>query len=123
MLQDEPAYFRIFHVFGSIWACWWNCFTDRYRRVSDADVERFGLGPLTDIVRQIAALTRMNFFSSEIALTEENEFVVIDYVNDQCHLLTQSANPRMGVPDDLVAAIALRLVEASQELMQTAKAP
>jgi hypothetical protein len=59
----------------------------------------------------------MNFFSSEIALTEANEFVVIDYVNDQCHMLSQSANAQLGVPDELVAGIARRLVEAARAMI------
>jgi hypothetical protein len=37
---------------------------------------------------------------------------VIDYLNDQCHMLSQSSNPQIGVPNELVAAIARRLVEA-----------
>ena len=63
------------------------------------------------------ALTGMKFFSSEVALSEAGEFVLIDYVNDQCHMLSQSANPRIGVPDELVAAIARRLIEATKELI------
>jgi hypothetical protein len=72
---------------------------------------------LEEIIRRIAALTRMNFFSSEIAQTEAGEFVVIDYVNDQCHMLSQSADPRTGVPDEVVGAIARRLVEAAREMI------
>jgi hypothetical protein len=109
----DPAYFRVYFVFGSIWCVWWNCFTDRYRMLSAEEIQRFALAPLTEIINRIAALTGMNFFSTEIALTESNDFVVIDYVNDQCHLLTQSANPQMGVPDQIVQAIARRLVEAA----------
>ena len=59
----------------------------------------------------------MNFFSSEIAQTESGDFVVIDYMNDQCHMLSQSANPKIGVPDELVTAIARRLVEAVRQLI------
>ena len=81
------------------------------------EAAEFNLKPLEQIVRQIAALTGMNFFSSEIAQTHAGEFVVIDYVNDQCHMLSQSANPRIGVPDELVAAVAKRLVEATKELI------
>jgi len=47
--------------------------------------------------------------------------VVIDYVNDQCHMLSQSANPQIGVPDELVAAIARRLVEAAKENIAQAR--
>lgn len=114
----EPAYFRVFFVFGAVWYCWWNCYTDGYRLVTPRDAIDFGLKPLEEIIRQIAALTGMNFFSSEIAQPETGEFIVIDYVNDQCHMLSQSANPKMGVPDELVAAIARRLVAAARELMR-----
>jgi hypothetical protein len=93
---------------------WWNCYNDQYRLVAPAEREQLGLERLEEIVRRIAALTGMTFFSSEIAQTETGEFVVIDYVNDQCHLLSQSAHPQLGVPDELVAAIARRLVEAVQ---------
>ena len=116
--NGEPAYFRVFYVFGSVWCCWWNCFTDRYRLPSWAEEEQLALTPLRDIVHRIAALTGMKFFSSEIALTESGEFVLIDYVNDQCHMLSQSANPQMGVPDELVSAIARRLVEGVSQMIQ-----
>ena len=59
----------------------------------------------------------MNFFSSEIALTGAGKFVLIDYVNDQCHMLTQSANPAIGVPDDIVAGVARQLVDGAQRLI------
>jgi hypothetical protein len=76
-------------------------------------MERHQLQPLREIVCRLADLTTMRFFSSEIALTEAGEFVLIDYVNDQCHMLTQTANPQMGVPDEIVAGIARRLVEGA----------
>ena len=106
MINGEPVYFRVYYVFGTVWLCWWNCFNDRYRTTTAEEFETLGLGRLGETVRQIAALTGMNFFSSEIAITEANEPVVIDYVNDQCHMLSQSASPSMGVPDQVVAAIA-----------------
>ena len=117
--HGEPVYFRAFFVFGAVWLSWWNCFTDRYRLVTPQERETLGLAPLEDIVRRIAALTGMNFFSSEIAQTEPGEFVVIDYVNDQCHMLSQSAAPQIGVPDGLVAAIAMSLVEAVRSALRT----
>jgi hypothetical protein len=117
-LMGLPAYFRVYFVFGAIWLCWWNCFTDHYRLVTPTEQEQFALDPLREIAGRIASLTGMNFFSSEVAQVESGEFIVIDYVNDQCHLLTQTADPRMGVPDELVAAIAKQLVEAAQALIR-----
>jgi len=111
-LNGSPVYFRVYFVFGSVWLCWWNCYTDKYRMVTDAERKELGLGRLEEIVRSIASLTGMTFFSTEIAQADKGEFVVIDYVNDQCHLLSQSAHPQLGVPDELVAGIAKRIVDA-----------
>jgi hypothetical protein len=116
MIAGWPAYFRVYFVFGTVWCSWWNCYTDNYRLVTLEESESLKLRPLEEVIRRIAALTGMNFFSSEIALTETGEFVLIDYVNDQCHMLSQSANPQKGVPDELVAAVARRLVEAAREI-------
>ena len=116
-LNGAPAYFRVFYVFGSLWCVWWNCFTDQYRVVTPQEAIEFELKPLEETVRQIAALTGMTFFSSEMAQVESGEFVVIDYVNDQCHMLSQTASPQTGVPDDIVAAIARRLVEGAKSLI------
>jgi hypothetical protein len=119
-LNGEPAYFRVYFVFGSVWCCWWNCFTDHYRLVSQAEMENYQLLPLREIVVRLAALTGMKFFSTELAQTATGEFVAIDYVNDQCHMVTKSSNPKIGVPDELVAAVARRLVEGAQELIRGA---
>ena len=120
-VKGEPAYFRVYYVFGTVWCSWWNCFTDRYRILAEPEITELGLQSLGMLVHQIAELTQMNFFSSEIAQVESGEFVVIDYLNDQCHMLSQSSNPQIGVPNELVAAIAHRLVEAV--VRQIARAP
>jgi hypothetical protein len=121
-LDGRPAYWRLFYAFGSLWWCWWDCFTDVYAEVTSEEVARYALEPLGQGMHKLAALTGMNFFSSEIAQTAAGEFVWIDYVNDQCHMLTQSSNPKMGVPDRVVEGIATRLVEASAEIIRRPKA-
>jgi hypothetical protein len=110
---EGPAYWRVFYVFGDVWICWWNCYTDRYRMTTEAERAEFRLCEVERLVRAIAELTQMKFFSSEIAQVESGEFVLIDYVNDQCHMLSQSADARMGVPDSVIAAIARKLVTSA----------
>jgi hypothetical protein len=114
-IHGAPAYFRVFYVFGTVWFCWWNCYTDRYSILRPEEMEQHGLQSLGEIVGRLAELTGMRFFSSEIAQRESGELVLIDYVNDQCHMLTQSASPQMGVPDEVVAGIARRLVEGAAQ--------
>jgi hypothetical protein len=117
LIDGAPAYYRIFYVFGSTFTCCWNCYNDHYGPVETIDIGNTPLWPLDALAHRIAELTGMNFFSSEVALTASGEFVAIDYVNDQCHMLSQSANPQIGVPDDLVAAIAERLVQGACQLL------
>jgi hypothetical protein len=117
LIDGAPAYYRIFYVFGSTFTCCWNCYNDHYGPVETIDIGNTPLWPLDALAHRIAELTGMNFFSSEVALTPSGEFVAIDYVNDQCHMLSQSANPQIGVPDDLVAAIAERLVQGACQLI------
>ncbi len=116
--DGKLLYFRVYFVFGTVWLSWWNCFNDHHRLVTAEEREHFDLGELETLSRRIAELTAMTFFSSEIAQTESGEFVVIDYVNDQCYLLSQSAQPQLGVPDELIDAIAVRLVEAVQSAIR-----
>jgi len=120
-IDGRPVYFRAFFVFGDVWITWWNCYTDHYRMVSANDWTEFGLEQVEELARRIAGLTGMTFFSTEVAQPKEGEFVVIDYVNDQCHMLSQSAHPEKGVPDELVAAIARRLVTAVEAMIQNLK--
>src|SRR5262245_5429325 len=117
MVAGTPAYWRAFFVFGEIWICWWNCYTDQYRVITKADREEFQIERIENLARRIAELTQMKFFSSEVAQVENGEFVLIDYVNDQCHMLSQSADPRMGVPDTIIAAIARKLVAGAGEMI------
>lgn len=114
----RPAYWRVFHIFGEVMICWWDCFTDRYSEVGAGDLAPECLKELEAVVRRIAALTGMQFFSSEVAQVESGDLVLIDYVNDQCHMLSQSADPRMGVPDSLVRAVAKRLVSAAAAMVR-----
>ena len=86
--------------------------------IAPGEVPEPALNELEATIRRIASITGMNFFSSEIAQIDSGEYVVIDYMNDQCHMLSQSANPQIGVPDELVGAIARRLVEAAKQMVR-----
>jgi hypothetical protein len=57
----------------------------------------------------ISRLVGLDLFSTEIALTKDEEFMVVDYVNDQIDLRLQS-KAMEGVPDGIVQDIAERIV-------------
>jgi hypothetical protein len=88
--------------------------------VTSQDENRYELAPLRDITRSIASLCKLDWFSTEIALTLDN-FVVVDYVNDGIDTRVQSRAVD-GVPDDVIWGIAeqivgkISLVKTSQNL-------
>ncbi|MBN1912910.1 MAG: hypothetical protein JW788_00765 [Candidatus Omnitrophica bacterium] len=117
-LGGEPAWFRIFHLFGEIIPCWWNPETHIYRQVTLKEMDEFKLLPLTRITTEIARVTKIDWFSCEIAVSKKNgKFIVIDYMNDQCSIVPQSKY-KDGVPDDLVAHITGRMVEKAWQYIQ-----
>ena len=83
--------------------------------VTPQDESRYELTPLRDITQKIASLCRLDWFSTEIALTLEN-FVVVDYVNDGIDTRIQSKAVD-GAPDEVMHGITNQLVElvASQK--------
>ncbi len=113
-LDGNMAWFRVYYLFGEVIPCWWDTETGRYTHVSLNEFSKHKLLPLVKIVSEIARITRLEFFTSEIAIAKmENgsrKFVAIDYVNDQPELCVrpQAIN---GPLEDVTEHIAARCVE------------
>jgi len=116
MLDGKRAWFRCYWAFGKAICVWWNDETHIYDQLLETEVEEFGLRKLFLITKTIHRLTKLDFFSTEIALTVKNKFVVIDYVNDQCDMRLKSLHID-GVPDNVVSEIinSLRLFVAKDK--------
>ena len=104
-LQDRPAWFRVISCGGNIFPCWWHPTSHQYAPVTLDEVYRYNLEPLWGITDTVAKVCGLDIFSSEIALTPENKFVAVDYVNDQIDLRLQSAAAD-GVPDQIIQWLA-----------------
>ncbi len=108
MLIGRKGWFRVFYVYGLVIPCWWDDETHRYFMITREEHEAFGLRPLTTITKKIREVCRLDFFSTEIAVTRDNRFVVVDYVNDICDMRLQSEHYD-GVPDQVVMDVCRRL--------------
>lgn len=113
LLQEkiEPAYFegrkgwfRVLSMFGHPYPCWWDDTTRVYTIMTREEQQRHHLRPLVTQTRRIYEVCRLDFFSTEIAATEDGRFVSVDYVNDVCDMRLQSLH-RDGVPDTLVTEL------------------
>jgi len=113
VIGDQPGWFRVYYLFGEIIPCFWNPDTGQYRHVSLREMYAHRLLPLARIVSEIARITSMKFFSSEVAITgkgKDRKFVIIDYVNDQAELCVRPTKIGGPVPE-VVQHIAETLVE------------
>lgn len=104
ILDCKRAWFRVFWAFDEAIPVWWDDQTHVYKELYGYEAIEYNLKKLFGITRKIYSLTELDFFSTEIVLTEKGKFVVIDYVNDQCDLRFQSGHFD-GVPDALIYRI------------------
>lgn len=107
--KERRAWFRVFYVAGGVIPCWWNDETHIYEELRPKDIKAYNLSRLEDIAKKIANICRLDFFSTEIAMTEEGKFVVVDYVNDMCDMRRKSQHYD-GVPDNVADEVTVKLV-------------
>jgi hypothetical protein len=120
IMDKRPAWFRVFYILGKIILCWWNPSTHIYDVVTETEVNKFRLNPLYSIARQIVKIYKLGFFSTEIAVGKERNFVVVDYINDQCDT-RQKTKFIDGVCDETIDLIVNTLVEKIKEVKMEAR--
>jgi hypothetical protein len=108
IIHGQPAWFRVFYAAGKTYPCFWHPLTHVFAAVTAYDEHKYELIPLHEITRRIAAICKLDWFSTEIALTH-HEFVVVDYVNDGIDTRVQSKAVD-GAPDEVMQGIATQLV-------------
>jgi hypothetical protein len=113
VLDGRLAWFRVLVCDGAVYPCWWDQHTHVYTRVTAEERFRFGLRSLYEVSHRIVQVCRLDLFSTEIALTKDGCFLVVDYVNDPVDLRLQSKAVD-GVPDVIVENITGRLARLAE---------
>ncbi|MGD9899658.1 MAG: RimK family alpha-L-glutamate ligase [Calditrichaceae bacterium] len=109
--RDEKRFwFRCFYACGDIYLCWWNDINHRYDIMSQDDEEKYNLRTMYAIVEKIAEICKLNLFSTEITMNNDEKFIIVDYVNESCDMRLQSSHYD-GVPDLVVHQIAERIIQ------------
>ncbi|MFZ4620785.1 MAG: ATP-grasp domain-containing protein [Bacteroidota bacterium] len=104
MLGSMIGWFRVFYAFGATIVCWWDHRTHIYREMTKQEIRKYKLQKLHAMILTIHKICRLDFFSSEITITENGKFIAVDYVNEICDMRLQSKHAD-GVPDAIVAQI------------------
>ena len=110
ILAGRDAWFRIFYVGGDCLPCWWNPSTHVYSVLTSDEETLLDLAPVRQVTERIAQVCKLDWFSTEIALTDDGKFVVVDYVNDGIDTRIQSKAVD-GVPDQVMKKITEGLVK------------
>ena len=114
--KEHRCWFRCFYVYDKVFLSWWDDLTHLYDIVTLREEHVYKLRPLRTIMRTIAQVSGLNFFSSEIALRqptpyESSRFIVVDYVNDMCDMRSID-QAHDGLPNALRDNIVERLAFA-----------
>ena len=115
ILGRRRGWFRVFWVLGAVVPCWWDDLTHVYDPLEPEDEASFGLKPLYAIVGLIARISKMDLFTTEIAVDEDGQLVAVDFVNEMPDLRFQGQHPD-GVPGAVLDRIAAALSERSAAL-------
>ena len=109
LISGRDAWFRIFYIGGDCIPCWWNTTTHIYSVLTPDEEMQFELSALRSITERIAKVCKLDWFSTEVALTPGGRFVVVDYVNDGIDTRIQS-KATDGIPDEVIKLMADKLV-------------
>jgi glutathione synthase/RimK-type ligase-like ATP-grasp enzyme len=110
LLSGREAWFRVFYIGGDCIPCWWNPSTHIYSVLTAQEEQENDLPELRHVTERIAQVCKLDWFSTEIALTGQNQYVVVDYVNDGIDTRIQS-KVRDGVPDEVMKRMTGKLVD------------
>ncbi len=109
-LDGKRGWFRVYFAFDEIIPCWWDDKTHLYTELTPEDEKLHNLAGLRATMAIIQKICELDFFSSEIAITDSETFIVVDYVNEVCDMRLQSVYYN-GAPDNIVHKIERLIVE------------
>ncbi|MBU2493710.1 MAG: hypothetical protein KJ571_13870 [Bacteroidetes bacterium] len=110
IIEGHRAWIRTLWAFGKAVHLVWNDNTHVYAENSQKILKHLDIKKLDSIMHNLAEITGLDYFSSEIAVDKENNYYLIDYINDQCDMRLKSKHFD-GVPDEVVEYFILRMAE------------
>jgi len=100
-LENKLAWFRVFYSCGNITPCWWHPVTHVYDILALKEVYALGLYDIWYLTKRINQICKLDFFSTEMVMKDDEKFLVVDYVNDRPDMRKKSKF-NDGVPDEIV---------------------
>jgi glutathione synthase/RimK-type ligase-like ATP-grasp enzyme len=103
-INNRSAWFRPIFVCGAVIPLWWDPKNHVYQRFGNTPKEIDIAKALDSFSRTIAKNTGLQFFSTEVAMTEEGKYLIVDYANQPIDVNTSEV-ARNGLPPLVVEEI------------------
>ena len=110
IVGKDPVWLRVFYVCDEIFFTFWNPETKLFYHAHPVELEPSIIKILSSIMQEIAKVSKLRFFSTEIALKPDSAPMVIDYVNDPVDLRPKSFH-KDGIPDEIMEKISMALLK------------
>jgi len=104
-----PLWIRGYFSGGDVHLIFWHPKNKTFHHIIKDDISLILQSKIKDMLRSIAMIAKINLFSTEIAITNDNRPVLIDYVNDPIDFRPLSMHVD-GIPDELLEKIIVSLL-------------
>lgn len=105
IIHGKIAWFRILYACGEMIIHWWDPQNSFYRTFGKTPEENKIKHKLESYTEKISQLTELKLFSTEIILSQEGKYVIIDYANNPIDLSSQEYE-RDGIPKETLNQVA-----------------
>lgn len=108
--KSRRTWFRSFWFFNEAVPVWWDDKSHIYDTINSEDFAELDLHRLVNLTKKIAGISGLHYFSCEAAIDENNDMILIDYVNDQCDMRMKSKHAD-GVPEAIIDKFINKMIE------------
>lgn len=100
-IDGYKAWFRAFFLFDQVFVVQWDDSTKLYDNIIERNLSGVNYEFIKNTTKKIADICGLNYFSTEFAISNDDIYYTIDFVNDPCDFRKQSLHAD-GVPDEIV---------------------
>lgn len=113
-LGNKLSSFKVVYCLGETFPCWWHLLSHNYDILCKEDTDKFGLSFLSEIAKNIARVSKLDFFTVDLIMDKKNNFFVVNYA-DAWPDMRRKSKFDDGVPDEVVDAVTKKIISFVKE--------
>jgi hypothetical protein len=117
ILDKRRASFRNIYCLGEVIPSWWHPQDNVYEILTQNDIDKFKLDRLLSISKEIARVSKLDFFLTEVVIDKKSNFFVTDQINIHPEI-RQKSKFNDGMPDEIVKKIIKNIIYFAKQKAQ-----